>query len=387
MRKRVLFCIENFQHGGISKALENILQLYDREKLDVGLFVVNQEDGPYKEVFAPFVKYKSDSLLTAYCTHLSTHSGIGKYALMLIKAYRKMSMKLKRDPLKQRLQSWANKIERDSYDCVIAFAEGYITEFVSHIKGHKSAWIHIDYKRHLHYANNIDERTIYQNFDNIMIPSQYSAKSFEEVFPSLKDKIRVIPNVINTQLCKEKSLIFSNLDNRFNTSHFTIISVGRVCYEKRFFEIPRIAKSLMEKSVDFRWYIVGDGSKIETTTLYNAIVDAGVEEYVIPLGRKDNPYPYIAQSDLLASTSLSETFSYVIFEAKSLGVPVICTDFGTAPEIINDEEGIISPMDKMDSEIANLIFDKSHKYNKLKHALRFYHYDNNKILNQIYQLF
>ena len=51
MKKRVLFCVENFQHGGINKALENILQLIDRDRYEPCLFVVNREDGPYKKYF------------------------------------------------------------------------------------------------------------------------------------------------------------------------------------------------------------------------------------------------------------------------------------------------------------------------------------------------
>ena len=57
--KRILFCIENFQHGGITKALENIISLVDKEKYDVGIFVVNQEDGPYKDIFVPIRQISS----------------------------------------------------------------------------------------------------------------------------------------------------------------------------------------------------------------------------------------------------------------------------------------------------------------------------------------
>ncbi len=382
MKKRVLFCIENFQQGGINRALENILSLHDDTEMEIGLFVVNQEDGPYKKAFAPYIKYKPDQLLTAYCTYLSKHAGFEKRALMLVKAWRKLSMKFGRDPLKQRLGHWAKKIERDKYDCIIAYAEGYITEFVSQIKGHKAAWIHIDYKRYLHYANHADEGKIYRNFDNVVIPSHFSAKSFEEVYPDLKDRIRVIPNLIDTAEVRRKSLENRDMDKRFVKSPFTIISVGRVCYEKRFFEIPRIAKTLKDKGADFRWYIVGGGSEIETAQLNSAIAEEGVEGYVIPLGSKDNPYPYIAQSDLLVSTSLSETFSYVVYEAKSLGVPVVCADFGTSSEILNENEGIISPLDSMADEILNLVKDRR-RVDGFKNHLEDYQYDNQRCLDQI----
>lgn len=385
MKKKALFCIENFQQGGINKALENLLSLYDREKLDIGLFVVNQENGPYKELFTPLLKYKSDSRLQAYCTYLSKHKGLEKYLLLGLKAYRKLLTKLGRDPFKKRLGKYAKKIEKDSYDCVIAFAEGYITEFVSHIKVHKAAWIHIDYKRYLDYMGSPNEKNIYESFDNIVIPSNFSAKSFEEVHPDLSDRIYVIPNALNTTEVKEKAQATADLDKRFNTSQFTIISIGRICYEKRFYEIPHIAKDLLDNGVNFKWYIIGDGSEAETSTLYNAIKEFGVENTVIPLGRKDNPYPYIARCDLLVSTSLSETFSYVVFEAKSLGVPVVVADFGTAPEILHENEGVISPICNIADTVSSLYHNKC-RIEFLKNNLKDYHYNNELILNKLYYI-
>lgn len=386
MKKRILFCVENFQHGGINKALENLISVFDHDKYDVGFFVVNQEDGPYKDLFTPYLKYEKDYLLEAYCTYYHKHQGFKKLSLIALKLLRKIGAKCGVDLFKLRLKKWSKRISHDKYDCVIAFAEGYVTEFVSTIKGHKLAWIHIDYKRYLSYAGNHDESAIYEKFDRIVIPSKFSGKSFEEIYPSLTDRIIVIPNVIDSEAVKRggaEGVISSDLNFRYN--QITLISVGRICYEKRFFEIPAVARKLKDMGASFRWYIIGDGSPAETQTLNQAIADNAVEEFVIPLGRKNNPYPYIAKSDLLVSTSISETFSYVVFEAKSLGVPVVCADFGTAPEILNESEGVITSISEMAVEIYKLI---SHNDTllKLKDNLKRYKYNNTKILNSIYEM-
>jgi glycosyltransferase involved in cell wall biosynthesis len=269
---------------------------------------------------------------------------------------------------------------------VIAFAEGYITEFVSTIKGHKAAWIHIDYKRYLDYTGNRNEDGIYESFDRIVIPSHFSTKSFEEVYPKLKKRICVVPNMIDTTHIKRLSMQNANMDYIFESyKGVKIVSVGRICNEKRFFEIPAIAKELVAQGVKFKWYIIGDGSAIETNVLKDSIQTNIVSDYVILLGRKDNPYPYIADSDLLVSTSLSETFSYVVFEAKALGTPVICADFGTAPEILNETEGIISPIDGMADVIKNLLSNRA-KHEQLKNNLQNYRYDNQIILDRINQI-
>lgn len=381
-KRRLLFCVENFQHGGINKALENIISLIDRDSYDLGIFVANQEQGSYKATFSPFLKYDGDNILRAFCTNYRKHTGFSRYFLILFKAIRKFFQRLGVDIFDLYLNRWVRRISDDGYDCVVSFAEGYITKFVSKVKGHKVAWIHIDYKRHLQYVGRVDELDIYRRFDSIVIPSQFSGKSFIDCYPELTDRVVVIPNVIDIESVRQKSGEESCIDHLFSLDNFNIVSVGRICYEKRFFEIPKIADSIRQNNVNFRWYIIGDGSDVETNILLEEIKKYNVSEFVVPLGRKNNPYPYIAKSDLLVSTSFSETFSYVVFEAKSLGIPVVCADFGTATEILTEDEGVICPLPSMADEIERLI--GSHMIDRLKQNLVSYNYDNKGCLDKMY---
>lgn len=384
MKKRVLFCIENFQHGGINKALENILALIDRSRYDVGLFVANREDGPYKNLFEPYCHYPADGFLSACCSNYRKSTGLRKIALVGLKTIRKALAKFGYDPFNARLSKWAKRISSDNYACVIAYAEGYVTDFVSKIEGNKAAWIHIDYKRYLEYAGQPDEHNTYKAFNHIVIPSKYSVRSFVEQMPDLKNYVVALPNLIDTRSVIDK-VSGSSEDAVFKHDKFSLVSVGRICYEKGFTEIPTIASQLREMGMVFRWYIIGDGSELEMGHLRTAIKAKDVEDFVIMLGRKDNPYPYIAASDLLVSTSLSETFSYVIFEAKTLGVPVVCRDFGTAPEVVGSSEGVITTIDNMAETIFNL-YSNRENLNRLKDKLKTYSYNNDKLLDEIYAL-
>lgn len=145
-----------------------------------------------------------------------------------------------------KLKHWAHIISNDKYNCVIAFAEGYVTEFVSDVKGHKVAWIHIDYKRYLEYVNYADEHHIYEQYDTIAIPSKYSGVNFAEVYPDLADRVCVIPNVVDSDFVKSKARDKDSMEKRFKADKFTIISVGRICHEKGFNKIPAIAKELKQ---------------------------------------------------------------------------------------------------------------------------------------------
>ena len=152
------------------------------------------------------------------------------------------------------------------------------------------------------------------------------------------------------------------------------------CFDLYFsLEVPKIVSNILEKnpSKKIRWYIIGDGSKklIEETKrligLYN------LEKEVILLGAKDNPYPYIINSNLLVSLSRSEACPYVINEGKILNIPVLSTDYPSAKELIdNGKTGIISNINDFPEMIYHLIENTDNIYNKLK-----IYSDNNKYNN------
>lgn len=385
---KILFCIENYKHGGIPKALESLLSLMDENRFDAELFCINQEDGPYKSKLHKYTVNKQNRLLWAFSTYLSEYKGLKKYLLFGIKGLRKFLIRTIRvDLFFWLLNREAQKISSADYDAVVAYAEGTITRFVSQIEAtNRIAWIHMDYKRNLEYIDRMDESNIYSRFHRIVIPSNFSRGSFVDVFPDFADRTVTIPNLLDETYIQEASRDDRKLDTRFSFDGFTILSVGRICYEKRFFEIPRIASRIKSRGCNVKWYIVGGGSAAETALLQQNIRHEEVEDTVIPLGAKDNPYPYIQHSDLVACTSISETFSYVIGEAKVLGVPVVSTNFGTAKEVLNDRYGIITELEEMADAIAGLVLDPS-SYDCLKRNLQNYRYDNDKILAKVYSLF
>ena len=367
-RSKILFCIENVRQGGISKALESLLPFIEQENFDVSIFCVNQKDGPYADIFKRYFHKKQNYLLYLLSTYHKEHKSLKRFGLICAKAMCKLLKKafgfdVFRYVLKKELKS----VAKEDFDIVVAFSEGFITKVCSQINAkEKIAWVHLDYERYLAYSNNIDEKEIYKKYDYIVIPSQHCSKSFIKVFPQYKDKVHVIPNLVNESNIKSLSTQDKDLDIRFCIDNkFRLVSVGRICYEKRFFEIPAIAKELKEHGIPFKWYIIGSGSEKETTYLMEQIALHQVEEQIILLGAKDNPYPYIRHSHVLAVTSLTETYCYAIAEAKTLNVPVITTDFGTAYEVVNPENGIICNIKDFGKNIIKLYRDKEY-YNQLR---------------------
>lgn len=387
-RKKILFCIENLRHGGISKAIESLVNEIDQDRYNINIFCINCSDGPYKKPLEVYLTYKQNRILYYLSTFYKEHTGVNKFLLLLFKAFNMILKKIiKFDLFEYHLNCEAKKITKDNYDVIIAYSEGIITKFVSEIEAKKKiAWVHIDYKRYLKYCQGVNELQIYSSYDKIVIPSNFSKTSFIDTFPFLKERVVTIHNLLNINAIVEKANDTSIITEEFNTNEFTILSIGRICHEKGFVKIPKIVNDLRKRGNNLKWYIIGAGSDIETEFLKKEIAKERVEDIVILLGAKDNPYPYIKNSDLVAVTSISETFSYVIGEAKIIGTPIIATNFGTVKEVLNRQYGVISDIDNFADNLHNIMNNRD-LYSELKTNVNMYKHNNNVALQQLYSLF
>ena len=71
---RVLFCIENYKHGGIPMALNSLLsQMRGDDGISKEVFCLNQEDGPYKPLLEKYVVNKPNRLIWAFSTYYTQH--------------------------------------------------------------------------------------------------------------------------------------------------------------------------------------------------------------------------------------------------------------------------------------------------------------------------
>ena len=95
--------------------------------------------------------------------------------------------------------------------------------------------------------------------------------------------------------------------------------------------------------LDFKWFIIGEGYFEKETEKIHAMLDKYPQ--IEFLGRQDNPFPYVKQMDYVALLSDFESWGLAITEGKILGKPIICTDFQSAFEQVeNDINGVIVPM-------------------------------------------
>ena len=134
-----------------------------------------------------------------------------------------------------------------------------------------------------------------------------------------------------------------------------------------------------------KWYIIGYG---DDTLIRQKIKDAGMENHVVILGKRDNPYPYIKACDIYVQPSRYEGKSVTVREAQMLCKPVVVTNYPTASsQIKNGVDGIIVPMDNdgCAKGLAKVILDKDMQ-KRLTDYLKTHDYGNETEVEKIYQL-
>jgi glycosyltransferase involved in cell wall biosynthesis len=82
----------------------------------------------------------------------------------------------------------------------------------------------------------------------------------------------------------------------------------------------------------------------------------GVRERVILTGRVDDPAPYVKRFTVAVLCSESEGFSNAIIEYMQAERPIVCTDTGGNPELVQDgTNGFLVPVGDVDAVADRLI--------------------------------
>ena len=374
--KSILFVIPEYSHGGTNKSLENLLSLIDKRKYDISIYCLYEDGGDYyKKVFAPYVLKKS-------WLYYWLHDNVCTRKFMGL--YNKLT---KHDHFTWLYKREAQLLEQKrSFDVVVGYQEGTATKFVSFFsKGKKVSWIHCDYGAWRENTRRIEDEIIYKKIHSIVCVSESAKKSFCSLFPELFFKTHAIFNLLKTEDIRAKSK--KELTYAIDGSNIcNIVSLGRLNIVKQFEKIPIIANKVREMTdKPFRWYIIGDGSS--EGDIKREITKYGLQNIVTLTGARNNPYPFIKDANLLVCTSKSESFSYVIAEAKVLHTPVLSNDFPVAYEVVDETMGWIANIKDMPQVLARIIDNVDNEYDRKKAAAMNFEYSNEQVLKKIDDIF
>lgn len=396
MKPRIFIAIHYLELGGAEISLIGLLNAIDTSQYDVDLFVYSHRGELMKMIpsgihLLPEIKQYAQ---IERPIKVVLKQGGWKIALARLWAKYQYKQYVKRNHPKEGSAIFQyvfnavtpllpNLYRYEEYDLAISFLTPHniVAEKVRAKK--KVAWIHTDYTR-----INVDvnkELPVWSKFDKIVSISSDVTKSFLQVFPSLSDKIVEINNILSSlfvqKRAEEFSVSFTEEERRIN-----LLSVGRYTFAKNYDNVPDICRRIREMGYNVYWYIIGYGG--DEALIRSKIKEAGMEEYVILLGKKENPYPYMKACDMYVQPSRFEGNSVTVREAQMLCKPVVVTDYPTAgSQIQQGVDGVIVPLDnaKCAQGIAAVIRNKDLQ-SKLTAYLQTHDYGNEREVEKLYQL-
>ncbi len=395
MKPSILIFSQAMELGGVERSLLGLLDSIDYDRYDVDLFLMRRsgellpylnpktnllpEIPQYASLAVPMVSLIKTGQFDVLCGRLQ-----GKLAARRFDKQHpgdKPSIAALTYSHKYTLHSMP-QISDKTYDLAISFLTPHYFAR-ERVKAKKyAAWIHTDYT-----ALSFDrtaELAMWGKYDAICGVSEQASKGFQTAFPELAGKVQTIENILPKELiCKQAEE--SQTDMPANES-ITLLSVGRFCDAKNFDNVPDICRRLVEVGLDVKWYLIGYGG--DEPLIRQKIAEAGMQNHVIILGKKDNPYPYMRACDLYVQPSRYEGKAVTVREAQLLGKPVVITDYATSGSQLEDGvDGVIVPMDNAGcaDDIASLLRNPA-RMQQLSENCKKRDYTNSAEVEKIYAL-
>lgn len=347
MKKKIIFIIESFIVGGAEKMLIDIVNHLDSDLYDITVCSI------YKySVYPNYERYFDKP----FKEHIHYKYVINNHKHL---CYRLSSYLLNRFP------SLFYKIMiGDQYDTVIAFYEGQPTHLVgsANIKGKKIAWLHTltEYsQKNKTDESLINEKYIYQAFDQIVAVSQAVLDSFQKTFNIPDIKTTVIYNSVDIAAINQRAL--EKITLPVQNEHPVFISVGRIIQVKGYDRIIRVASLLKKAVFSFSWWILGGGSDYEVEKLKTAIQNYNLQNNIILLGHISNPYTYMRHADCYVSASYIEGLSISLLDAMALHLPIIASDIPSNREALSQQQDVNGILFSNDMEFLNLLKETCEK--------------------------
>lgn len=187
------------------------------------------------------------------------------------------------------------------------------------------------YSHYKKYENMIRKflwQTFYKKADLFVAMSEKTKKLVCRELGINENRIGLIPNPIIDETIVERSKDVIDHEWYKNKLRPIIIGVGRLTEQKNFRTLIRAFSLVMEK-IDARLVLLGEGE--DRSMLEDLVRDLRLEDHVWMPGFVDNPYNYMARSDVFVLSSLWEDPGHVIIEAAFLEVPIVSTDCPNGP--------------------------------------------------------
>ncbi len=207
--------------------------------------------------------------------------------------------------------------------CIVNILSRTTEKIISSVRNYMSAY---GMSRLLY----LQEHFIAEKADLVVAISEMVRNDLIKNFRVTPNKIVTIYNPCDTDRLIEYSK--RNIDYYFDPNQFYFISVGRLVRQKGQWDLIKAMSIFSKKYSNAKLLILGTGCFEKE--LKKLSKDLGINKNVEFLGFQNNPYVFLAKSNVFILTSLHEGLGNVILEAMACGIPVISTDCYAGPREI-----------------------------------------------------
>lgn len=176
------------------------------------------------------------------------------------------------------------------------------------------------------------EKRVASGATHIITPSVY-LKNVVKKWGIKEDKISVVYNSVNNF---NQDIDKEFLKNELGLSGNIIFTVGRLVPWKGSITLVEIMPEFLKINPDFKLVIAGDGPQMPE--LIKKVADLDLAGKIILTGKIEEGQveKYLLVSDIFILNSGYEGLSHSLIKAMQAGLPVVATDIGGNPELVED---------------------------------------------------
>lgn len=328
---KILFRLRSLEMGGVPRVVLDLLRNLPKDKFDLTL-MLNLYQG---ELVSEIPKDIQLIVIEKGREQMSSNPFIQKIQLGLrrlrLEIYDKFPALL-----------YALKV-KEKYDIEVSpgYAEFEMVLNSPNKKSKKVGWFHSDVSYDKDKNRVLKRIELMKRFDWMIFGAAQTRQVIEDLYGVSYPKSSVIYNVIKLSEARTKADAFPvNYDIKPVFS-----SMGRLHSRKGYDTLARVHKRLLDEGLMHSIAVIGGGNEMQN--LQNQTKELGVEKTFLLLDSQKNPWPYIKASDYFVLPSRSESYPLTIGEVMGLHKPIISTNVGGIPEMIEDNvDGILVNYDE-----------------------------------------
>lgn len=314
-KKNIVLLIPQLRHGGAERVVSRLSFLL---KEDFNIKVVVFDDS--------IVTYKVGCEVISLDVPSSSENSVFSKMLNVMKRVLKFK-KIKRDNNIDITYSFG-----DTANIVNVFSKGKDKKLIS-IRG---------YKR-IRTGKTLVERLLLKPIsvyicnkaDKVVSVSELITQTLIKEYRLPTEKVFTIHNGYDLDTIRELSKeSLDESDEKIFEKKNVIISAGTFRHEKGYWHLLKAFSIVLNKKEDMLLVILGTDFNNNKERVLNLAKQLKIEQSIVFLGYKENPYKYFSKSNVYVLSSVFEGFPNALVEAMSCGLPVVAADCPSGPREI-----------------------------------------------------